>query len=553
MNATIQAANKVNGSALQPKPGEAQSQFFERAMGALRKTVPSINRRTVQVLEVWCASPNAEDRELREIAAAHFPRDKFKHYKPRCIFIEHTIPPSSDGTRPEITYDKNALQKLVNFANYRIANSQTFSAISNDHTPSQDEKLAGLPMPEVLGYCGPFYLALMGDKDPVWAIYADEWVHNSDVDKFEKLQRRSPEVWTSEPIETRTMDPIAALGASTPRLDSGMNPYSRASDGQTVMKYSSATFAGPTNTFVPTAGGKKNSPHRYSGDSPMAEQPGTDDLQKRIGDAITALLPTFVSAVCEAINGENADVTSDDDLAGDMDNDIPGEEPGNNPQDMGGSELQPRGLQQTNSDTQQNEGGVNTPGANPTTGQDDDERKYAAMGGDPYAGYCAGKKAGMAIGGKTNYSRGSGEVDKGLREIVARQQNELNALRDERAKERQDLIRYSRLSGLAKDYAFDVEEEMKTVIGLNDEQYERHCTSTIAKYAKRDDVTGVELYIDPAGTGGGPNRNMKPGDADKYSREAAHRAALKNHAAKKTVTTFEAEWNEVLKEHGISA
>jgi hypothetical protein len=216
--------------------GETQLQFFQRASRALRKRIPSVNRRTLRVLKLWADSPNA--RALCAKAAEQFPAGKFVHAGPRCVFVEHTVPASRDGSRGEIKYGRSELQHLVNWANYRIRNAGNFAAISDGHTPSQEEKVNGVSDPDVLGYAGPFYLGLLGDVDPRWAIYAEEWVHSQDVPRFMKLQRRSPEVWANEPIQSRTMDPIAALGAATPCLDSGMNPYCRSSDGRLVMRYS---------------------------------------------------------------------------------------------------------------------------------------------------------------------------------------------------------------------------------------------------------------------------------------------------------------------------
>src|SRR5690349_6690128 len=111
--------NKARKTSAFPVPitGETQLQFFQRASRALRLRIPSINRRTLRILKLWNDSPNA--RELCGKASEQFPCDKFVHAGPRCVFVEHTVPASRDGSRGEIKYGRDELQHLVNWANYR--------------------------------------------------------------------------------------------------------------------------------------------------------------------------------------------------------------------------------------------------------------------------------------------------------------------------------------------------------------------------------------------------------------------------------------------------
>ncbi len=489
-----------------PMSGETQSQFFPRAMRFLRKAVPSVNARTTLVLSLWGESPSG--RELRDKAAARFPAEAFTHCGPRCVFLEHTIPARADGGRPEIVYDRSALQKLVDWANYRIANSDNFSVLSNGHTPSQQERAAGAPMPEVLGYAGPFYLGQLGDLDPKWAIYADEWIHNEDQSRFAKLQRRSPEVWVDEPLERRTMDPIAALGAETPRLDSGMNAYARVGDDRTVMRYSTATLPGPHNTFIPN--GEPRRQHRYTGDASMLEPTvDSNDLADKVAAAIQKLLPSLVQGVVEQLTTDNPHPDSED----------------------------PPSSQNDNADA----------GSSPAANEDDPEaRKYADDAACREA-YQAGLKR-----GRMQYSR-SIVADSDLHKVVARQQVKLQEMSDQIACERRQTTRYSRLQQLSREFAFDARDEVETCQDMSDKQFERHCSATIVKYAKRDDATNLQLFDDLE-----PNRYERTGAArlksdqiERYSREAAASAARKN-AAKRGSTSFAAEFDAICKQHGAT-
>lgn len=536
-------------SSLGPVPmlGETQLQFFLRASRALKQSIPSINQRTLKILEIWKKSAN--DQDLRSKASAAFPADKFAHFGPRCIFLQHTIPAipaSEDGSRDaieEIKYGQEEIQQLVDFANYRIRNSGTFSAISDGHTPSKLEKSNGAPDPEVLGYTGPFYLGLLGDIDPVWAIYADEWVHTQDVDRFMKLQRRSPEVWAYEPMESRTMDPVAALGAVTPGLDSGMNPYCRASDGRMVMKYSAATLPGPNNCFTPSA--EQREKHRYSGESAMPPVENQNpDLAAIVGEAIQAVLPSIVEAVVAKINGGTDGETPPGDTEEPEEITDPGEADES-------EEITPRG-----SDVPVAEGGDDTPPPNPEPEKtmDPEEQKYKAMGPQCYEAYQAGLKRG---GTPAKYSKGTAPGGGGnLSVIVARQSTQLKEQAAQLKKLEQgrvDAVRYSKLTTLANEFAFDPKEEFETCQDMTDPQFTRHCEKTITKYSKRDDVTGVELPddLEPSRYSRSNGSRISAEQVERYSREAASVAVRKN-AAKRGSTTFEAEFDEICKKNGVS-
>ena len=526
-----------------PMVGESQSAFYLRAMRVLRKRIPSINRRTLEVLRLWRESEN--DRDLRDKAAAQFPAELFQSFSPRCLFVEHTVTGSPDGRFPELHYGRDELQKMVDWANYRIRNSDTFSVLADGHTPTQSELVQGRPMPEVLGYAGPFYLGQLGDVNPRWAIYAEEWVHRADLPQYEKRQRRSPEVWVGEPIERRTMDPVAALGAETPRLDCGMNSYSRAGDGQTVMPYSAMTI---DSSAPPGAERFESGPfsmsdsvsdtHHTAGElamplpvsDPTLGLPATSGIDPRILEAtvlktVSALLPSIVRTVQSQMNSAANQSDGDDDDPDDLDEDaFDSEEPFDDdvPDDEGLDE--------------------------PDDGDDDSRHRYSAMSDDCRRAYQAGFKRGVSR--VHRYSHSSD-----LHAVVARQQARLQELSDQITHERREAMRYSRLTELSHEFAFDPREEVDVCRDMSDKQFDRHCTVTICKYARRDDVTNVELFSDPSvsvdryGSGSMTRANVE--QIERYSREAAAIAARKN-ASKRGSTTFAAEFDAICREHGLS-
>ena len=569
-----------------PMVGETQAQFFDRGLRALKAQFPEINRRTVEVLKLWQQSPN--DADLRSKAAARFPVEQFTHFGPRCIFLEHTIPEVAEITDPQTgtltqpgregtKYGRNELQKLVDWANYRIRNADQFAALSDGHMPTAEEKSTGRPDADVLGWSGPFYLGCFGNVNPQWAIYSDEWVHNDDVPRFQKLQRRSPEVWCKEPIERRTMDPIAALGSETPRLDSGMNLYSLRADGQTVMRYSmgmSMALPGPDNTYVP--GGETGRKQKYGANDmfnpangqqqapDMGQQPGqdgppdqggSDPIVDAVIQAIAAQLPSIIQAVKQSM--QSGDPSDGDAVPPDTDPSMGGADAtGPDAQDV------PRGMDAPappDSDPAAQQAPAVPPAGQSPQNQagDPDQAKYEAMGQQCGMAYAAGLQKGRSTMQK--YSKGS---DDGLAGVVARQAEQLKRATtriDELERDKRDVECYSKIREIAAVHNIgDVKEHVAAIIDADDEQVERYCRAlTLAP--KHDDVTNVELFNDPeldqdrerysrGGTGNGSR--VTESQITKYKRQAEDIAIAKNHKQKGS-TTFAAEFEAICKANGV--
>lgn len=429
MTTTLERPMEQQTQSVIPMAGETQGQFFDRAYRALKRQFPKPNNRTVEIIRLWQQSPN--DQDLRTEAQERFPTDKFTQYGPRCVFLSHTIPEIAeevDETTGEITqagregteYNRENLQHLVDYANYRIRNAGLFAALSEGHMPTLEEKATGRPDADVLGYAGPFYIGLFGNQDPQWAIFCDEWVHNEDVPKANKLQRRSPEVWCKEPIERRTMDPIAMLGSETPRLDSGMNLYLRRADGQEVMRYSmpggtNVAMPNANNSYVPGAADKKkksNDTLKYgANDMPFpngGQQPPTDQnsdqnpndvppdaggpdeaIVDAVVEAIAGLMPSIMQKVMDSMRQDTPNdpdaVPQDDDANGPQDA-VPGDK--GDPNDPGAAV--PRGIEAPEIDAA-GQAGNGSPPPKPEAPQ-----QNSAQGGMPGGAQMAGQPMGNA-------------------------------------------------------------------------------------------------------------------------------------------------------------
>lgn len=297
-----------------PMRGESQAAFAERYHSTMAKTIPQTERRDVEMMKCWRQAVQGGDLEGR--CSGRFPAEQFVRVRDVPVFAEHT---TKDRDGKPVVYNRAALQAIADRCNERILDTGDFPPLTDGHTPSQEDLTAGRPMPVVLGYAGPFRLGQIGNRNPRWAIFCDEFHHVGDRARLLKLQRRSPEVWLEPRMEDRFMDPIAALGAETPRLDLGMSRFCRTADGRTVEKYSAVApppvATGANTTYVP--GDEKDSKRRYEaeGNKPvdgMQQQPDVSQIPEELVNAVVAAFMQtkpmqFVLQQMEAQAAPNAD------------------------------------------------------------------------------------------------------------------------------------------------------------------------------------------------------------------------------------------------------
>lgn len=270
-----------------PEPGETQPQYAVRFHSVMQEKIPLTDYRNRLMLALWKKygqqNPLIEHQVQQRFGGQS---KRYKRVENVAEFTEHrTKHKGRDGEERPVIYDRRALEAVLNRCNERIADTGDFSPISDGHTPVEE----GGKMPDVLGYAGPFYLGQIGNTNPRWAIFADEWHDQSEAARLEKLRRRSPEVWMEERMEDRFLDPVAALGAETPRLDMGWSGYSRTRDGRQVMKYSGpAVFPGQFNTSP--AGGGKDKKQRYAPENAMDPQQGSNPQVEQVANMVMQMI-----------------------------------------------------------------------------------------------------------------------------------------------------------------------------------------------------------------------------------------------------------------------
>ncbi len=207
------------------------------------------------------------------------------------FFVYENVPILDEHTDDEgVQYDRRLLSEVARNNNDRIEDTGDLVPIVEHHTDDENNPETD---PEVFGYAGPFTVARFGKKKPRWAIYAAKWkIRASKHDEAKKRPRRSVEIWPEDTPENRYIDPIALLGAETPRRDLGLLRYSKKTPKK---RYS---IAAGTNTFMPSGDISKKEPKKNSKGTEMLSP---DDMTQLI-EAMKPMVESMVSEMTATAN-----------------------------------------------------------------------------------------------------------------------------------------------------------------------------------------------------------------------------------------------------------
>jgi hypothetical protein len=263
---------------IKPNRGESYREFVYRAHQALMPAIPSWEARNKAVWDAW---DHSNGNPIRETAQQYFAKDCSRFVPDVCYFMEHeTI--GSDGQ--PVKYSFNELADICEEQNSRC-DTHNYSAISDRHNRRmpmvvpQGMKVPESQEPQIVGYAGAARLGMVGNQQPKWAVFMDEHHLASGVDVLNQKRRRSVEINRFKDSRRPYFDPIAALGADSPRLPLPVAQYSSDGDqNHLVDYYESPVMVGSGNAYIPAMGDPKKRVDQY-GDQPQMQphqQPQTE-------------------------------------------------------------------------------------------------------------------------------------------------------------------------------------------------------------------------------------------------------------------------------------
>ena len=238
----VAAVSNFQTQSITPSQGESERAFVKRAHQSLMQSVPNPDQRN-QI--VWNAWDQSHGNPLRDRARGMFTQDIYRHVPSVAYFHEHSTI-GRDGS-PHV-YGFDDLANIVDGQNQR-ADTDCYSAIASHHT--SDLHKGPRFEPETVGYAGVYRLGMIGHNQPKWAVFADEFHKKDQADLFDKRRRRSVEVLRFKDGRPPVLDPIATLGADSPRLNLPVARYE--AENAVVERYSFVAPAavGATSSYVP--------------------------------------------------------------------------------------------------------------------------------------------------------------------------------------------------------------------------------------------------------------------------------------------------------------
>ena len=254
---------------LKPRTGEKYNDFVFRAHNQLMSSMPDPKNRNKAVWDSWESVNGDPDGER---ATEYFSNDddrEYKHVRGVPVFMEHSTerinPEDPDGPKVPFHYNFKELCKVLDGSNERCGHD-SYSAISSHHTSLTNKGPASEPY--VMGFAGPYRLGMVKNSrtnQQKWAIFSDEHRDIAHKETFRNRERRSVEVLRPKMGGLPYFDPIATLGADSPRLPLPLARYqaSESNDVEligvyamnfdgTIERYEFASPSG-SNTFVQNA------------------------------------------------------------------------------------------------------------------------------------------------------------------------------------------------------------------------------------------------------------------------------------------------------------
>lgn len=271
-------------------------------------SVPSAGDRNQMVWNAWDLSSGSIAKERYRA------QERFSGYRtiPNvCHFAEHTT-----GTKSGVmTIGASDIGGICKNMNRRISDVGLYPPLIDRHTTDNpDDHQRG-----ILGYAGVYRVGMIGEGDKQrFAIFGDEFHKPEHLQQLNDKPRRSVELMRYKDSTRNFFDPIACLGAESPRIEIPPAYYSVEHDesGVEVVRYSVAApvYAGSSNTFVPSFG-QEEKERLQAANEPNTEKTNMldpNDLTQVVDAVKNALQPylQYLDTVMQGGAGGQADQLS---------------------------------------------------------------------------------------------------------------------------------------------------------------------------------------------------------------------------------------------------
>lgn len=236
----------------QPKPDESCEDYCVRAHRETMKSIPNVDERNQAIWNTWDMARGTIQVE-RYRAQGRFAG--WRTIPDVCHFTEHS-------TRTKMGELEVGPQQIVEVC--KNMNKRTklglYPPLINKHTVDKQQS-PNEPDPYIVGYGGNYRIGMIDDGETQrYSIFGDEYHKPEHLSELNEKPRRSVELMRYKDSTRNFFDPIACLGAESPRIAMPPAYYSaKDEDGLEVVRYSIAVpvLAGSSNTYVKGFGDKE--------------------------------------------------------------------------------------------------------------------------------------------------------------------------------------------------------------------------------------------------------------------------------------------------------
>jgi hypothetical protein len=286
-----------------PKPNERCEEFCIRAHRELMPTLPNVEERNQAVWGAWDMRYGSFQKE-RYSAQMRFAG--WRSIPDVCHYTEHT----TTTKQGPLEVGPNEIAAICRNMNRRTKLGLNPPLI-NKHTPDRSQPNPMDKEPYIVGYAGNYRIGMIDDGEKQrFSIFGDEYHKPEHLAELNDKPRRSVELMRYKDSARNFFDPIACLGAESPRIEMPPAYYSVEHDdaGLEVVRYSIAVpvAAGSSNTFIKQFGDKERmqataEPNVQTENSQMLQP---EDLNQ-ITDAVKNILAPYLPMLDAMAAGQN--------------------------------------------------------------------------------------------------------------------------------------------------------------------------------------------------------------------------------------------------------
>lgn len=208
------------------------------------------------------------------------------------VYVLDEFDMTDDAGEVVARIDQKFLEKLVARMREREATTGDLCPFVIGHTKDNPEGGEEADGPPLVGYLMNWQVVPFFDTGK-FAAAADIWIFKHEVERVKKFPRRSSEVWVTK----YEIDPVSALGATTPARDLGLMKLNRNGSFTYTRMQTGCLFACPVRLSRDEPSPTNRESTEMPDEKPKQDKPKADDAQSGAAKSDDGKLDMILSAI----------------------------------------------------------------------------------------------------------------------------------------------------------------------------------------------------------------------------------------------------------------